>query len=211
MSNQAPAAAAVPNLFDVQRQIADYIDSGRYEADFARVVREAEAYLEQRAGSVTKPAIVLDIDETSLSNWTAYRLNGWARLTSGGCNLKVGPCGIRAWQALARSTALQPTLELTKRAKALGVGVFFISGRPHELQEATERNPREQGFEWTAVIINPEGAHFASAVDFKAPERSKIAERGYTILINMGDQESDLAGGSAERTFKLPNPVYFIP
>jgi hypothetical protein len=27
----------------------------------------------------------------------------------------------------------------------------------------------------------------------------------------MGDQESDLSGGYAEKTFKLPNPVYFLP
>ena len=27
----------------------------------------------------------------------------------------------------------------------------------------------------------------------------------------MGDQESDLSGGYAERTFKLPNPVYYLP
>ena len=45
------------------------------------------------------------------------------------------------------------------------------------------------------LIIFPEGARFTSAVDFKAPERRKITERGYTILLTMGDQESDLAGG----------------
>ena len=39
----------------------------------------------------------------------------------------------------------------------------------------------------------------------------EIAERGYTIIFSMGDQDSDLAGGYAERTFKLPNPVYYLP
>ena len=38
-----------------------------------------------------------------------------------------------------------------------------------------------------------------------------LAEQGYTILLSMGDQESDLAGGYAEKTFKLPNPVYYLP
>jgi len=205
------APAAVPNLFDVQRQVEHYIDSGQYDADVTRVAGEAQAYLEQRAGAATKPAIVLDIDETSLSNWPAYRINGWGRVVNGGCDLREGPCGLRAWQASGRSTALQPTLQLARRAKALGVAVFFISARPPELRKATERNLREQGYEWDQVIIFPERARFASAVDFKAPERRKITERGYTILLTMGDQESDLAGGYAERTFKLPNPVYFIP
>lgn len=57
----------------------------------------------------------------------------------------------------------------------------------------------------------PAGAHFNSAVDFKAPERRKISEQGYTIVLTMGDQDSDLNGGYAERGFKLPNPVYFLP
>jgi len=207
----ADTSAVVPNLFDVQRQLEHYIDSGRYDADVTRVAGEAQAFLEQHAQAATKPAIVLDIDETSLSNWPAYRINGWGRVVNGGCDLQNGPCGLRAWQASGRSTALQPTLRLARRAKALGVAVFFISGRPPALRKATERNLREQGYEWDEVIIFPEGARFASAVDFKAPERRKITERGYTILLTMGDQQSDLAGGYAERTFKLPNPVYFIP
>ena len=39
-------------------------------------------------------------------------------------------------------------------------------------------------------------------------EGSKITADGYTIIANLGDQESDLAGGYAEKTFKLPNPFY---
>jgi hypothetical protein len=31
------------------------------------------------------------------------------------------------------------------------------------------------------------------------------------IILCLGDQLSDLAGGYCERTFKLPNPVYFLP
>jgi acid phosphatase len=203
--------ARVQNLYDVQRNVERYITSGAYDRDFANVVGTARAYLERRAKAATRPAIVLDIDETSLSNWPAYKANGWGRVVNGPCNLDQGPCGLRAWQALAQSKALGPTLELARRAKELGVAVFFISGRPPTLREATERNLREQGYQWDEVILLPAGAAFASAVDFKAPERRKIAERGYTIVLSMGDQESDLKGGYAERVFKLPNPVYFLP
>jgi predicted secreted acid phosphatase len=203
--------AHVQNLYDVQRNVERYIASGAYERDFAKVVAAARAYLERRAKVVTRPAIVLDIDETSLSNWPAYKANGWGRVVNGPCNVEQGPCGLRAWQALAQSKPLGPTLELARRAKELGVAVFFISGRPPTLREATERNLREHGYEWDEVILLPADAAFASAVDFKAPERRKIAERGYTIVLSMGDQESDLKGGYAERVFKLPNPVYFLP
>jgi acid phosphatase len=209
--DSANSPAGVPRLYEAQRQVDDYISSGRYDQDFAGVVTQARAWLEERVKTAKQPAIVLDIDETSLSNWPAYRLNGWGRVVNGGCDLQLGPCGLRAWQALGQSKALAPTLALARRARELGVAVFFISGRPPGLREATERNLREQGYQWTGVILLPEGAQFASAVDFKAPERRKIAEQGYTIILSMGDQQSDLAGGFAERTFKLPNPVYYLP
>lgn len=201
----------VVNLFDAQREVERYISGGRYDADFSRVVAEAQAFMERRAPQVTRPAIVLDIDETSLSNWPAYRANGWARIVNGPCAVDAGPCGLRAWQEMGRSAALKPTLALATRAKRLGVAVFFITGRPPALREATERNLREQGYIWDEVVLLPPNAKFTSAVDFKSPERRKIADRGYTILLTMGDQESDLKGGYAERTFKLPNPVYFLP
>jgi acid phosphatase len=201
----------VPPLYVVQRQVRTYISSGRYEADVAAVAARAEQWLVQRAPQVTKPAIVLDIDETSLSNWPAYQLNGWGPILTGSCDLEKGPCSIRAWQMLGTSKALAPTLALARRATAMGVAVFFISGRPADLKEVTERNLRDQGFEPTGVIVAPAGATFPSAVAFKAPERRKLIEAGYTIVLSLGDQQSDLDGGYAERTFKLPNPVYFLP
>jgi acid phosphatase len=53
--------------------------------------------------------------------------------------------------------------------------------------------------------------HFRTAADFKAPIRAEVEQAGYTILINMGDQPSDLEGGHAERAFLLPNPFYRVP
>jgi len=88
---------------------------------------------------------------------------------------------------------------------------FTGTGRPAELREATERNLQQAGYHPAGVVLQPPGAAFKSAVDFKAPERRKIAESGYTIILSMGDQQSDLNGGYAEKTFKLPNPVYFLP
>jgi predicted secreted acid phosphatase len=208
------ACAGKPAVVDLPRarqQVEAYIDSGRYAADCAAVARKAQDYLERRAGQVKKPAAVFDIDETSLSNWPAYRVNGWGRVTAGPCDLESGPCGLRAWQATARSKAIPSTLALARSARSLGVAVFFISGRPPSLQEATERNLRAEGYEWERVVLLPEGASFKSAADFKAPERRRLAEEGYTVLFSIGDQQSDLAGGYAERTFKLPNPVYFLP
>jgi acid phosphatase len=210
-ASPAAGASSVPNLYEAQQQVDAYIRSGRYDADVARVAGAAKAWLEAAVKGATKPAIVLDIDETSLSNWPAYKVNGWSRVVGGPCDLEQGPCGLRAWQALGRSKAIEPVRSLAQRAQELGAAVFFISGRPADLREATERNLREQGYVWSGVILLPEGAQFASAADFKAPERRKLSEQGYTILLSIGDQNSDLTGGYAKRTFKLPNPVYFLP
>jgi acid phosphatase len=48
--------------------------------------------------------------------------------------------------------------------------------------------------------------------DFKTAARTEIERKfNVRIIANVGDQDSDLIGGHAERTFKVPNPFYFIP
>jgi acid phosphatase len=205
------ARASVPNLWDTQRAITEYIDSGRYDREVARIAYEAQEFLEMRAGQVTKPAIVLDVDETTLSNWPAYRVNGWARILNGGCDLRQGPCGLRAWQSMGQAAALKPMLAMAQRAHGLGVAVFFLSARPAELHDVTEQNLRAVGYPIDGVIVYPPGAHFSGAQEFKAPQRQRLTEQGYSIILSASDQASDLAGGFAERTFKLPNPVYLAP
>ena len=41
--------------------------------------------------------------------------------------------------------------------------------------------------------------------------RAHIESLGYEIVANFGDQFSDLKGGFADKTFKMPNPNYFLP
>jgi len=50
------------------------------------------------------------------------------------------------------------------------------------------------------------------AVLYKSEKRGEMEKDGYRILGNSGDQWSDLLGSSISvRSFKLPNPVYYIP
>jgi hypothetical protein len=51
------APAGLPNLYDAQRQVDEYIRSGRYDQDVAKVVAQARAWLEQRAPTAAKPAL----------------------------------------------------------------------------------------------------------------------------------------------------------
>jgi hypothetical protein len=49
------------------------------------------------------------------------------------------------------------------------------------------------------------------AVQVRRPGDEIEKKFNVTIIANVGDQESDLAGGHAERMFKIPNPFDFIP
>jgi hypothetical protein len=90
--------------------------------------------------------------------------------------------------------------------------VFFITGRPENQRAATERNLVAAGYAgYAKLYMVPNGAHFASAADFKAPIRAEIERAGYTIVANVGDQPSDLLGGHAQRKFLLPDPFYRVP
>jgi len=202
--------AVVPNLWDTQAAIDAWIKSGRWEAEVASVTAQMSAWMEERAKAVSKPAIVLDVDETALSNWPALRANRWARIVDGPCDLENGPCGLREWQKSARAQAIRPVLALARRARELGVAVFFVVTRPPELLEATRRNLREQGYEATEVIGPPKNAKYPSSADFKAGARRELVNRGWNVVAVLGDQETDLAGGFGERFYKLPNPVYRI-
>jgi acid phosphatase len=105
-----------------------------------------------------------------------------------------------------------PTLRLFKAARARGVAVFFITGRHEDERAATERNLRQAGYDgWAGLVLRPPGGPAASAAEFKGAERARLEAAGYTVIANVGDQPSDLAGGHAERTFLLPNPFYRIP
>jgi len=151
-------------------------------------------------GNTRMPAIVLDIDETSLSNLTAIEAD----------NFTFGP------QSQAEATneigkAIAPTLALYNDAKARGIAVFFITGRRENTRAHTESNLKREGFTtWNQVVLKPD-ASTDSTVVYKSNARAAIEQQGYRIVANIGDQYSDLAGGHAQAAFKLANPFYFLP
>ena len=208
-----PTLAQPANVGDAKLAAVAYHASSAYERDLATVASEAGAWLAQRASQVSRPALVFDVDETALSNWEVILADDFGRVIQGGCAaLPEGPCGWASWDLLGRAPALAPTVDLFQQARSLGVAVFFITGRPEAQRTATESNLRDAGYAgYARLVMVPDGRHYASAIDFKAPVRAGIEGEGYAIIANMGDQPSDLAGGHAERSFLLPNPFYRIP
>jgi acid phosphatase len=208
----APNAGEIANVGQVKLAARAYYADGRYEAEFAKVAAAATAYLEQRAPRVARPAIVFDIDDTALSTWPAIEANDFGYIPDGPCDrLPKGPCGSIAFEDSASLKPLLPTLALYRRARELGVDVFFITGRREARRAGSERNLKLAGYDgWTRVVLKPADWKGSSAA-FKSAARAAIEAEGYTIVVNIGDQQSDLDGGHAERGFKLPNPFYFIP
>jgi predicted secreted acid phosphatase len=201
------------NVGDAKAAALAYYNSGAYQRDLEAVAVQAAGWIDSRAASVNRPALVLDIDETALSDWEILKRDDFGRPIAGPCDLAIdAPCGWAAWDQLGRDPAIVPTLHVFQRARALNVAVFFITGRHESQRAATERNLRSVGYDGYAdLYMTPDDAHFASAADFKAATRAKIEQIGYTIIENMGDQPSDLLGGHAEKDYLLPDPFYRIP
>jgi predicted secreted acid phosphatase len=201
------------NVGDAKISALAYHDSGQYDRDLATIAAQAEQWLASRAQATRQPALILDIDETALSNWEIIKLDDFGRPIEGSCAPALdAPCGWAAWDQLGRDPAINPTLRVFRRARALKVTVFFITGRPESQRAATARNLVAAGYGgYAKLYMVPNGAHFASAADFKTPIRAKIEQAGYTIVANMGDQPSDLKGGHAEKKFLLPDPFYRVP
>ena len=152
----ATVATDVPNLYEAQRQVDEYIRSGRYDKDVAKVIAAARAWLEERAKTAVKPAIVLDIDETSLSNWPAYRVNGWGRVVNGGCDLQQGPCGLRASQGpWSIEGDYRDFGARASGARARSGGVLHQCPSS-EFAPGYRTQSQGQGYQWTGLILLPE-------------------------------------------------------
>jgi acid phosphatase len=202
------------NLGQLQLQLV-YYRCTRYDEEVANALGKARQWVEWRAGQVKKPALVLDIDETSLSNWKEIYQNNFGYITAGPCDFSKGSaCGETAWELSASAVAIKPTLDLFNAAKAKHVAAFFITGRGEKPEErtATETNLEKAGYAgWQRLYMRTKDFSGKPVAQFKTWARRNIEAQGYKIIANVGDQWSDLDGGHSERRFKVPNPFYYIP
>jgi len=205
------AAEPMPNFGAERFRIEDYADctgdSGCYWADLDAQTKRAASVLDSLL-TTKKPgerlAMVLDIDETSLTNY---------------CELKREQFGmilplLNEWLVSPQSSMVIPgTLALYNKAQAAGVEVFFITGRADEMRTATEHNLAAAGYQrWKGLSLRVGPQKQMVTAEYKSMERKKIVDAGYRIIMSVGDQWSDLDGEpKAERSVKLPNPFYYLP
>lgn len=202
----------LPNLGELKTHLLAYHDctgtDGCYADDLKHQADAAIAWLDKRVTD-SKPgeklAIVLDIDETSLSNWDVEKKDDFGYIAS----------DWSAWEKSEKAPAISGTLALYNDALAHHVAVFFITGRSESQEEraTTEENLTKAGYHgWAHLYLREAHGSAQTVSDYKSSERRKIVDEGYTIVVNMGDQLSDLSGlPQAELSVKLPNPFYYIP
>jgi predicted secreted acid phosphatase len=201
-----PIAAATEPTGRSAEQINEFYDSGAWNRAIVKQVKKAKAYLKKRTSARNaprKPALVLDIDETALDNYPCFVARGGIPY-SGSVNAQC----VTAYDA----PAIKPVRSLFKRARELKVAVFFVTGRPEPLRDGSLDNLRAAGYKGKIeLFMRPVEYEEESAVPAKRASRRAITRRGFKILANVGDQQSDLKGGFSERTYKLPNPIYVTP
>ncbi|MET7700120.1 HAD family acid phosphatase [Streptomyces sp. NPDC005485] len=162
-------------------QSAD-VDYATWQGDVQAVIDQATPYVAQRTAQASgqKLALVFDIDNTTLET----DFHPWYQLPT---------------------PALKPSLALAKYAASRGVAIFFVTARPGIIAAETKWNLKTVGYPVSGLYARDLPDLFDEVSAYKTGERAKIESLGYTIIANIGNNGSDLVGGHAERTFKLPD------
>lgn len=159
------------------------IDYATWQREVAAVVDAARPAIEQRIANSPageRPALVLDIDNTSLE--TDFH-----------------------WFWTYPTPAIAKVRALTQYAHARGVAVFFVTARPGIIHSLTEYNLKAVGYPVSGLYVRDLPDLFEEVSTYKTAKRAEIEARGYTIIANIGNSPTDLVGGHAERTVKLPD------
>jgi hypothetical protein len=210
-----------------------FSDDSAYAREARSVASEGAHWLAARAHSQAPSgmkAIVLDVDDTTLATWNYEIFSNWAFNPTTNGNFVNGQL----------FPAVPGMVDMVTEAAAEGYAIFFITGRPPTQEAATLGNLTtdatpapdvDAGYPTPTTLINGEdglftkpafgtypayltaacGAVACNTIQYKSATRAHIESLGYEIVASFGDQFSDLTGGFADKTFKMPNPNYFLP
>jgi len=179
----------------------------QYKSDCSFVANSAINYVNSLNISKGKDIWVFDIDETALSNLPYY-----AQPSVGFGVFPYNETAFNEWQAKESAPAIEPVLKLYKRLHELGVRVVFLTGAHEEFRGPKARNMYNIGYHtWLKFILKTPNESHMKSVEYKSMHRTELEKAGYRIIGNIGDQWSDLLGPNPGlRTFKLPDPMYYI-
>jgi len=223
----------------IRNYYGDPLGTGTFGSDsnYANEASSAAAagarWLSARSHAVKgEKALVLDVDDTTLATWNYEIFSNWAFNPTTNATFVLGqlfpavPGMVQMVNQAAGEgyavfylTGRPQTQEDATRGNLTSDGVGVDAGYP---APTTLSNGEDGLFTKPAVADYPGYLKTACAdeiaagktcttVHYKSATRAHIESLGYEIVGNFGDQFSDLEGGHADRTFKLPNPNYFLP
>ncbi|OIV99059.1 hypothetical protein TanjilG_32318 [Lupinus angustifolius] len=190
-----------------EEYVKEYMVGKSYAFDLELVSKEAEDYAKTvQLNGDGKDAWIFDIDETLLSNIPYYADHRF------GLEL-FDHEEFNKWVEKGMAPAIKPSLKLYEDVLNLGFKVILLTGRSERHRTVTTDNLISAGFrDWDQLILRASEDHAKLATVYKSEKRSEMEKDGYRIHGNSGDQWSDLLGFSLSvRSFKLPNPMYYIP
>ncbi|MGN9756124.1 HAD family acid phosphatase [Streptomyces sp. SD31] len=177
----AAATATSTSTTATSTAAAEDVDYDTWQKDCQAVMDQALPYLKQRIAN-TKPgekqAIVFDIDNTTLETDFGF---SYPQPANG------------------------PVLEVAKYAREHGVSLFFVTARPGIIYSVTDYNLKRVGYQVSGLYVRSFVDLFKNVADYKTAQRVDIESKGYTIIANIGNSATDLSGGHAEKTYKLPD------
>ncbi|MEU6526079.1 HAD family acid phosphatase [Streptomyces sp. NPDC046924] len=177
-ASSTPATTATATTATTATAAVDY---ETWQRDCRAVMEQALPQLKQRIAAPRpgeKQAIVLDIDNTALETDFGFSFP---------------------------QPANQPVLEVAEYAQERGVAVFFVTARPGIIHAPTAFNLDHAGYESAGLYVRGFFDLFRNVAEYKTAQRVAIESKGYTIIANIGNSATDLSGGHAERTYKLPD------
>ncbi len=185
-----------PEAYEIETGLA-FMKTPEYKKEFRDAVANARKACQRHLGEKNL-AVVSDIDETVLSNigyFETHRNAGWKDWEQ--------------WLEQSDATLLKPTADFLAWARKKGYAIFFITGRHEKDRANTIKNLIKRGLAYDGLYMRPDGDE-SRAAEFKSKYRKQIEDMGFKVIVNIGDQISDLAGGYSEDCEKLPNKLYFV-
>lgn len=186
-------------------ELTEYYESGNYFKEIKAELKKAKKYvdIQIRNRKDSNLAVVLDIDETALSNFHNLKRMYFTGNTE----------AFTAAYLLGDLPAIDPVLDFYEYLVNNNVAVFFVTSRPNtaEISTVTVMNLKSAGYHtWENIYMRPVHLDKLSALEFKTQARKDIVHKGFEIILTIGDQDNDIQGGFTEVKAKLPNPFYQI-
>ncbi|MCY7401746.1 MAG: hypothetical protein LH477_12495 [Nocardioides sp.] len=102
----------------------------------------------------------------------------------------------------ARGQAVRKVRNLALLADQLGVTVFFNTGRLRSSLGEVPQQLRAAGYQVGGICTRKPGELLRAS---KQRCRQRFVNRGFTIVANVGNNDTDFVGADYERAFRLPN------